>query len=146
MNGIEIKDLPFALRSIVISAPVMGKFKQEILLYAADAIEVLLAVCKQQEIDLVNLTGQLAEVSADRDHLREAAKMMPKWISVEERLPEQGKRYLVLGYFHATNKPFIEILWHDAHDLWWNRLYKGDYSVTHWMPLPEPPKEENTHD
>lgn len=65
----------------------------------------------------------------------------PRWIPVMERLPEQGKRYLVIRYDHVTDTPFIDILWHDAHDLWWNRLYKGNYNVTHWMPLPEPPKE-----
>lgn len=65
-----------------------------------------------------------------------------KWIPVTERLPEQGKRYLVIRFDEVTKTQFIDILWHDAHDLWWNRLYKGQYNVTHWIPLPEPPKEE----
>lgn len=67
---------------------------------------------------------------------------MSEWISVKDRLPEQGKRYLVNRYDGVTKTYFTDILWHDAHDLWWNRLYSGDYKVTHWMPLPEPPKEE----
>lgn len=67
---------------------------------------------------------------------------LPRWIPVTERLPEQGKRYLVIRFDEVTKTQFIDILWHDAHDLWWNRLYKGQYNVTHWMPLPEPPKEE----
>ena len=67
---------------------------------------------------------------------------VPSWIPVTERLPEQGKRYLVARYDYVTETPFIDILWHDAHDLWWNRLYKGNCNVTHWMPLPEPPKED----
>ena len=66
---------------------------------------------------------------------------MNEWIPVTERLPEQGKRYLVVRYDYVTETPFVDILWHDAHDLWWNRLYNGQYNVTHWMPLPEPPKE-----
>ena len=62
------------------------------------------------------------------------------WISVEDRLPEPGVVVLVyskLGctyfshrlYNHVDGKPFcIE--------------YSGGWEVTHWMPLPEPPKEE----
>ncbi len=86
---------------------------------------------QKSEDDNVNLTGLLAE---------EHAKY--KWIPVTERLPEQGKRYLVIRFDEVTKTQFIDILWHDAHDLWWNRLYKGKYNVTHWMPLPQPPKEE----
>lgn len=65
------------------------------------------------------------------------------WISVKDGLPEQGQRYLVIWYSSLRkNAHFMDILWHDAHDLWWNRLYKrNDLIVTHWMPLPEPPKE-----
>lgn len=73
------------------------------------------------------------------DVIEELSK--PKWIPVTEALPEQGKRYLVIRFDKVTKTQFIDILWHDAHDLWWNRLYKGQYNVTHWMPLPEPPKE-----
>ena len=70
-----------------------------------------------------------------------AALERDRWISVEERLPEQGKRYLVIRLDDVTKTQFIDILWYDAHDLWWNRLYKGQYNVTHYRPLPEPPKE-----
>lgn len=62
-----------------------------------------------------------------------------KWNSVKDRLPEPGVVVLVhskLGctyfshrlYNHVEGKPFcIE--------------YSGGWEVTHWMPLPEPPKE-----
>lgn len=88
---------------------------------AADAIEELSVVVRAQ---------------------RTVLDKFPRWIPVTERLPEQGKRYLVIRFDEVTKTQFIDILWHDAHDLWWNRLYKGQYNVTHWMPLPEPPKEE----
>ena len=77
-----------------------------------------------------------------RDSIKELVNRLPKWIPVTERLPEQGKRYLVIRFDEVTKTQFIDILWHDAHDLWWNRLYIGQYNVTHWMPLPQPPKEE----
>lgn len=95
------------------------------MLEAAAAIEEL---SKQHEAQRQNLIALMNDT--------------PRWIPVTERLPEQGKRYLVIRYDYVTKTAFIDILWHDAHDLWWNRLYKGQYNVTHWMPLPEPPKEE----
>lgn len=73
------------------------------------------------------------------DAIEELSK--PKWVPVTEALPEQGKRYLVIRFDKVTKTPFVDILWYDAYGLWWNRLYKGNYNVTHWMLLPEQPKE-----
>jgi hypothetical protein len=64
-----------------------------------------------------------------------------KWIPVTERLPEQTSRCLVARWDYVTDKPFIDILWSEK-GVWWNRLHGGNYAVTHWMPLPEPPKGE----
>lgn len=61
----------------------------------------------------------------------------PKWISVKDRLPEYG-RYLV-----TVAKDDGDVIAHTAayNDLgWWMHSNVG--KITHWMPLPEPPKEE----
>lgn len=58
------------------------------------------------------------------------------WISVKERLPEEGERVLFfcddvdIGYF------FKERGWHFLDGGDWFEINE----VTHWMPLPEPPK------
>ena len=61
-----------------------------------------------------------------------------EWISVEDKLPENDKS--VLGFhrscyvsmvFHAQEGSFRE-MWGDT-----------DLYITHWMPLPKPPKTEN---
>ena len=60
----------------------------------------------------------------------------PKWIPVTERLPE--KEEVVLCHCRAN---IIETLAY--YDESWQG-YSGRYMkgfVTHWMPLPEPPKE-----
>ena len=64
-----------------------------------------------------------------------------EWISVEDRLPETFGRYLVhiesiSGYEPRKNCVFIEYFLGE-----W--IFTGwEYNrVTHWMPLPELPKE-----
>lgn len=61
-----------------------------------------------------------------------------KWISVKERLPEAGED--VLAYL---GEGIFGICWLLKDGYWETRdsfLYPDD--VTHWQPLPEPPKEE----
>ena len=80
-----------------------------------------------------------------------------KWIPVTERLPEDDGEYLALGnyfgWWHAVlmfAKDGRKVDEYDFHERWENVWYDfdrecGHYiygSVTHWMPLPEPPKEE----
>lgn len=72
-----------------------------------------------------------------------------KWIPVSERLPEKGQSGVfpdesvnVLVYREYYDE--IRVGHYDYH---WNEFYTVDDlimgRVTHWMPLPEPPKEEN---
>ena len=92
---------------------------------AADAIENLDDICQHQADEIRELKNQ--------------------WIPVTERLPEVGKKVLVFAYGHDVltarmqkrteygypmfecNGTFFEIA----------KLGR----ITHWMPLPEPPKD-----
>lgn len=59
-----------------------------------------------------------------------------EWISVEERLPEQYGLFLI-----ADDKGNMEVASWTKQFGWFsggNRVKR----VTHWMPLPEPPKGE----
>lgn len=60
------------------------------------------------------------------------------WISVNERLPEVGRVVLAFGTRSATTGMFQGV--NKRNDLWW---WKGHTikHVSHWMPLPESPKE-----
>lgn len=61
-----------------------------------------------------------------------------EWISVKERLPEEGED--VLAYL---GEGIFEICWMLKGGCWETRdAYLDADAVTHWQPLPEPPKEE----
>jgi hypothetical protein len=59
-----------------------------------------------------------------------------KWISVKDRLPEKLKDVLVI---RMNGEPDIEFLFYDGT---WVGDTEGKQDVTHWMPLPQPPKGE----
>lgn len=58
------------------------------------------------------------------------------WISVKDRLPEQTYTP-VLVYCEATESIGIDCVRYVEPYLVWMT-----YDVTHWMPLPEPPKDD----
>ena len=68
-----------------------------------------------------------------------------EWISVKDRLPEEGEYVLcVLKGFNYGGK--IQVCKFVPADKFKDKPYfehfrNGFPSVTHWMPLPEPPKE-----
>ena len=65
---------------------------------------------------------------------------MPKWIPVSERLPEVGQKVLFSYRGCIKKRPRIFIGWYNGKQ--WDSLFATEYDVTHWMQLPEPPKEE----
>lgn len=79
----------------------------------------------------------IERLTAENAALREK---VPRWISVEGRRPEPGKRVL------ATDGVFVGEAYRTSADTW--RRYDGiamrdcpGSIVTHWMPLPETPAE-----
>lgn len=85
------------------------------------------------------------------------AASVPQWISVKDRLPEAeqevlvisrgwGDRLLYVGQYkkmEAQTSPLTGITSKESDWLLWGWSYLKEPQVTHWMPLPEPPKGEN---
>ena len=73
------------------------------------------------------------------DHLVSNGVTVQEWISVKERLPEE-KVNCIVHYKHAycDNDGYwaIGMCFYDGEKF---QLYPA-YKVTHWMPIPEPPK------
>ena len=83
-------------------------------------------------------------IEAVADYLLDNGVTVQEWISVTERLPECEGSYIVYterGSIYAshfyTEKRFASGYVREA--LWSQR---GTVKVTHWMPLPDPPKGE----
>jgi hypothetical protein len=67
----------------------------------------------------------------------QVAALADPWISVGDRLPDRGAEVLV--YSECLCEYYIGTV--DNHGKIYTGYVSGD-SVTHWMPLPEPPGEE----
>lgn len=84
--------------------------------------------------------------------IQQLEAQVPKWISVEERLPEKHGQ-IVVGMYnqHGDDKSILfphVFTWHAYGE---NGYVKGPHfsdegldglKVYYWMPMPEPPKEE----
>ena len=71
-------------------------------------------------------------------------KVPDKWVSVKDRLPEKSGQYLCwFGANKVAIGPAI-VTYVDEWKAFGNLVSLEKYpNITHWMPLPEPPKEDN---
>ena len=96
------------------------------------------------KVDVSDVTDALVRAY---EHGLECGK--PKWIPVTERLPDErinpntrDFEYVLCVTIWGDVRPFkygTPIGQKDAH--FWNGAGYVDAYVTHWMPLPEPPKD-----
>lgn len=78
------------------------------------------------------------------DHLVANGVTVQEWIPVSKRLPEVNTA--VLGFLWGTT---VDIVWINGRTGNWASEYVNEYKgweITHWMPLPQAPKEDNNHE
>lgn len=93
--------------------------------------------CKVDE--RANMADIWRETVSALDMAIAALREHPKWISVEERLPEGGGSVLIYSPFGGV----AEGTYSEHYKRWVQyRWSVFEPEVTHWMPLPKPPKEE----
>ena len=62
-----------------------------------------------------------------------------EWINIDEKLPENGLRVLCYNdYIHLKD---YDSGFHDGEFHWTSNRIGQIEGVTHWMPLPKPPKD-----
>lgn len=106
----------------------------------------------EDEYDSAEMTGSELHCYEVAELIYEAGYHKQEWISVEERLPEIGDHYLVVVKqkyeWEAEwdyNTDVAAFVFFDGYiDDVWNTFVDWkegqETHVTHWMPLPEPPK------
>ena len=99
---------------------------------AADAIEELQKITTHYEEESKGWWLAACDAKEERERLKE---QIPKWIPVTERLPERNYNCLVAddgtivyGYINFVGE-------------WMDCLGDKLKYVSHWMPLPQPPKD-----
>ena len=81
-------------------------------------------------------------VNTIADHLAAHGVTVQDWISVNDRLPENG-RYVVCIAKRNPFSRFIPMVARIEKNGWVNPITEQYISeVTHWMPIPQPPKGE----
>ena len=92
-------------------------------------------------ISQVQYLGGLEEKVAD--HLIANGVTVQKWIHVSERLPEHFGQFLVTVKEYNRGWYADSAMYDPYKNEWRTNLFCGMRDeVTHWMPLPEPPKGE----
>jgi hypothetical protein len=91
-----------------------------------------------------------AAIKKAKDQLADSDKVMPQWISVKDRLPEEGQDVLV-WYHRSYNVAYLQKMkpvklqppqFNNVEMFEWCFDDFEDFDVTYWHPLPAPPKEE----
>lgn len=104
---------------------------------------VHLEALNQQNLSVITMQERTRARLEER--ISQLDSSIPLWISVEERLPEDCKHVLVFMRRNVVPGWSVDF-WHIDTD-WlddgnWSKNPTGGYfNITHWMPLPEPPKE-----
>lgn len=94
----------------------------------------------QKEPEMVMVP--IADYEADKKRIKDLEAVIskmetttPKWISVEDRLPEEN--------------PMLPALTEDGNKIWWGTWHDGNleiYGITHWLDnaFPPPPTTEDS--
>lgn len=95
----------------------------------------------EQILDFTNIPKTQMALQMAIDDMREQEEQ--KWIPVKERLPEIGQKCLI------ANREIVVRGWLRPDGVWKTGVSSDEiwskfslYPPTHWMPLPEPQKED----
>lgn len=114
---------------------------------AADRLEALAEENAKLICEKSRLEQEIGRLEAQNEHFREVTKMLPKWISAKERLPNFNQPYIVTAC--DENAPAGEGIWYSTvvvvaeyYNGCWTWAENGtEYDltgiVTHWMPMPK---------
>ena len=120
------------------------------------AYDAFLAGYKAAKDQLADAGKVMCNTTMEEVQAVDTGELMPitnlptpaKWISVKDRLPEEGQDCIFYVDFvdkwdgGSERINFQEIGVFNGKDRFYHRSHTDLDRVTHWMPLPAPPKEE----
>ena len=78
------------------------------------------------------------------NQVADLGKKVPKWISVKEQPPKDGQK-VIAAFWDGEDVIVDQARYSNGEFDFANWAYVWHENITHWMPLPEPQKEEH-HD
>ena len=81
-------------------------------------------------------------IEAVADYLLDSGVTVQEWISVKDRLPEADKYVLVITDSGSVKTARCNFYKNGTEVCWATNDGLGERAITHWMPLPQPPKGE----
>jgi len=87
-----------------------------------------------------------AAINHDAEDLVEAAFLAgyqaaaPQWISVKDRLPEDGDDLSIMLVWRSIEHDYDTVRW--RYQQGWDCVIQDKATITHWMPLPKPPSND----
>lgn len=108
-----------------------------------DAREKLIEILKQAPFEgkVLDEWWWEEKIRIIADHLISNGVTVQEWISVDDRLPEESGMYIVTANDgHAQRVSFV--LWQKKNRMWNLTGARSYWRVTHWQPMPKPPKGE----
>ena len=112
---------------------------------AIKAEEQNLVLYEGDPVSIENIKGAIAAYKACYEWIEreERRQVKSKWIRVEDKLPVEGNRYLTFVE-HITDLGKSNFVWNCSYNEDEKRFSDSSLNdgerVTHWQPLPEPPK------
>ena len=113
--------------------------------------ELIREISHDKKLYLYDLCDMFEGSEKIADLLIENGVTVQEWISVNDRLPDNKEHDWVLAQVVEDNG-FMHIPkvmeYRQSKNDWFEETYgwlsehNGAFTVTHWMPLPKPPKEE----
>lgn len=112
------------------------------------------AIFRIEDMRMAFLTGckraVQPNVDIDTNNIKTInANNLNGWISVKERLPEEGEDVLVFGQYLNDIAKVLGVRSRYRGDQEWKYTWEGpdewvyrENDVTHWMPLPKPPEDK----
>ena len=103
--------------------------------------EILMAFISDWESCETNTNADLLLSMVD-DAAKEISEL-DEWVSVEDRLPAHSTKVIInhitsygrdeaFGCYHEDTERFV----------YWGGDFENSLEVTHWQPLPQPPKQK----